>query len=142
MNVPAAISAALSAHEGALVEAVGAPLAWEVTPHGRATLTTTGRLVAGFGLATLPRCRAVLVSHSAEVATGFRNRGIGAELQRVRLDAAQLANVGAVLATTRADNTVQNRIMVECGAWQQVITVKNPSTGALVHLWLAGHLTP
>lgn len=71
--------------------------------------------LAQFSLSELPGDGDVLVSHSASVHEYYRRRGIGRLLNAYRIEAAHKAGVSAILATVRADNEGERKILFEQG---------------------------
>lgn len=90
--------------------------------------------IATFGLDQLPGCCGVVVSHSSMVEAKYREKGVGKELNQLRLDIATTMGYGYMLATTIEGNDAQTKIMLDNG-WETLKVFINPKTKNKVFLW-------
>lgn len=92
--------------------------------------------IANFRLKELWGCCGVMVSHNAHVADKLQNKGVGAILLSVRMDAVRRHGYGQMLATVLHDNTAERKILAEAG-WRLVGEFRNPRTNRIVCDYLA-----
>mgnify|MGYP001610609126 CR=1 FL=1 len=91
--------------------------------------------VASFTMKNSLQCNAIAVPYRVRVEPQYRRRGIGKILEGVRINAARAAGYKLLLATSRADNETQIRIMQETG-WKQMHAFHNDNSGHDVILWM------
>jgi hypothetical protein len=114
---------------------------WQVEVHGEYNWRVTSpnpppardgiptRVLALFGMRTLPGCCGAVVVHNSWINAGLRKRGVGLAMCRARLLAAKAAGYGVAIATTVTPESA--RVLYRAG---YVVQGKftNPRTGNTV----------
>jgi len=83
--------------------------------------------VASFELYPMVGCCGICVSTKATVDKAYRNRGIGALLNGLRIDIARYLGYGLLLCTDVESNEYQRKILKRNG-WMDLHKVVNPRT--------------
>lgn len=89
--------------------------------------------VARFNLAQLHGCCGVSLSYHAHVSFGFRGRGLGTLLNKMREQIAVNLGYSFILCTDVANNKPQSKILKNNG-WKTLAKFKNRRTGHLVNI--------
>ena len=90
--------------------------------------------IAEFGLTQLEGCCGVVVSCHVKVHPEFRGKGLGQLLLTIREAAVISAGYTVIMATSIANNAVENHILVKNG-YKPMNTFTNARTNHLVTMW-------
>jgi len=81
-------------------------------------------------------CSAVVISHAMQIYPQWRGKGKSRENLRLRMIRAKNSGYALMIATVRADNAAEIKILSTTKGWSPVFNFKNPKTGSDLVLWV------
>lgn len=84
--------------------------------------------VASFELYSMPRCCGILLSCNATVSEGYRNKGLGSLLNKMRKEISTNLGYTILLCTDRSQNEPQRKVLQK-NEWEDIYKFKNKRTG-------------
>lgn len=97
-------------------------------PIGKWSLTVKGVAVASFELYPMINCCGICVSTRAWVNELHRGKGIGKQLNLLRMDIARNNGYSLLLCTDQVGNDYQRKILSANG-WRDIVNFRNKRTG-------------
>lgn len=83
--------------------------------------------ISHFGLVPMINCCGIVVSTHVQVASRFRNKGLGTLLNKFRIDLAKELGYGCVICTDVLHNLPQQKVLEKNG-WKLIHQFENPRT--------------
>lgn len=92
-------------------------------------------LLFSFEFADISGQCGAIISTDTSILNEYRNKGVGTELQSLKERIAKDLGYSAILATTRASNSAETRVLEKTG-WKSVSSFINSRTSNQVLVWI------